>query len=397
MAKNTQRGYLVFIKIYLCLALALIALRYQIARDIGLHDYATLRAAGFFIGASYDSVLALFPIAIIFLTGVVLAEPFILGGLLAGFLAWLINLAGLAYFRFYGSTLEWWVARSHWSDIFYVSGSGIILCSSLGVLVSLIFLSVSFYPSISWGHGRRRLLSRARMAVVGLVIVALALLIKKNLGMARGINFGGQNRGSILSSQILFRWFKDAGKNRVGLADAGDKQKDNLTAQEAKKVLEHYASSEGASFLPSYPAELRTLPSRQEVAAIRKAIGIPADRRPSIIFLFVESLRSYELAHPGLGPKIFPNLSRYLKSNAIVFEQAYVSQLTAGETVKGEFAAQCSMLPDSFGPAAYIAHPTAKIDCIQSLLKDAGYQTVWVNGFTTSFHLGFKHLTQQVC
>ena len=88
---------------------------------------------------------------------------------------------------------------------------------------------------------------------------------------------------------------------------------------------------------------------------------------------FLESVRSYELEHPKIGPSIFPRIREHIAQRGQTFRQAYSSSFEAGQTVRGQFSAFCSMLPNIGGAATYIAHTTLSIFCIQDYLKEQGY------------------------
>ena len=104
------------------------------------------------------------------------------------------------------------------------------------------------------------------------------------------------------------------------------------------------------------------------------------------MYLFLESVRSYELEHPKIGPAIFPRIREHILRRGQTFRQAYSSSFEAGQTVRGQFSAFCSMLPNIGGAATYIAHPTLSIFCIQDYLKNLGYRQSWMNSHHSGYH-----------
>lgn len=140
---------------------------------------------------------------------------------------------------------------------------------------------------------------------------------------------------------------------------------------------------------PAWPLLSRVEIDKDAVGALRDYLGMPRDRPLNFMIFFWESLRTFELLHPELGPKIFPRLRAILDKHAILFTHGHSSSITAGQTVRGEFAAMCSQISNVGGAAEYVAHPGIRAFCLQSYFKENGYENLWISGFVKSFHNKF--------
>src|SRR5262249_22203778 len=140
------------------------------------------------------------------------------------------------------------------------------------------------------------------------------------------------------------------------------------------------------SYESDYPL-VRDLPVHPEhTQRLRADLGLPADGPIHIVVLFVESLRDYEFDDPQLGPAVFSRLQPLLARHGLRFTQPYSSGQTAGQTARGMFSTLCSMLPNSAGPAAYLAFTTLRIECLPQVLKSNGYRTAHFDPFRATFH-----------
>src|SRR5207302_9166014 len=117
----------------------------------------------------------------------------------------------------------------------------------------------------------------------------------------------------------------------------------------------------------------------RDTESLRRRLGLPAAGPVNVVIVFCESFRSYELEDPVLGPRLFPHLTGWMKGHGVVFRQAYSSALSAAQTVRGQFATQCSMLPNVGGPATYIAYPGLHVSCLGDVLGKHGYSTMWLS------------------
>ena len=151
----------------LTLALAFIfasflLLRLQLVSSLGL-SWQQAQFSGFWIGLNFDLLVALLSLLLAQVTMPLLGGRAVL--LWAGFalFAWLAALSNAAYVAFFGSQLDLWVVKNHWTDIAAVSeGSSRLLVAPI-VLLSCLFLFAAFWlmrrvfpPHRSWPWALRR-------------------------------------------------------------------------------------------------------------------------------------------------------------------------------------------------------------------------------------------------
>lgn len=373
---------------------SLVLLRWQIVRDLKL-DVAHAREAGLYLGLVYDAAAATLAFGIGRLLGVLPVWP-LLTMRVSLILVWLAVAGNTIYFRFFNAPLEWWTVTLQWRDLYEVYGSAGALGSSALIIASAVLaFGAAMLAEAGYGWSFGRVVERG---VMGACLVALALFIKQSPVWTKSVYVGHQHRGSIVSNQVLFRWWSDVTRKYadapVRRGDGGLRPREQAK-QEAPAALAAYRDHRGAGDPFAYgaasttqhgPLEVGLAPDKARTKALREALGLPVDKPISVVFLFVESLRLYEVLHPEIGPAIYPHLRSVLLTKSLFFKQSYASGLTAGQTVRGQFSTQCSMLPDSSGPATYLAYPTVSVRCLPSLLKEQGYQTLWMNSFKTTFH-----------
>jgi phosphoglycerol transferase MdoB-like AlkP superfamily enzyme len=200
-----------------------------------------------------------------------------------------------------------------------------------------------------------------------------------------------------VSDQILLAWAKEgmrgprpghAGRDPVALHAElrGDVERSRATLL----AFREYGAKGGALPVvsaPGGPSLVREIaPGADETRALRERLGLEGDEAPNVILLFLESVRSFEIDHPELGPLIFPRLRKVLEEHAIYFPQAYSSAAGAGLTVRGQFSSLCSGLPDMLGPPTYLTRYDIGLTCLPALLRSNGYRTFWISSQDSGFH-----------
>lgn len=386
------------------LMLALTILRAQLAREL---DYGPVDAVRFgAISGLFRDGLAL-AVAMLVGTGLWaltgLRRP--LGWSLGAVLVFVASAANVLHFRFFGMPLDWWIVRLHWRDLLLVKGSALQLADSALVAVASLTLVLAIgvanllppltqlpqAPTESGGElTRRRWRLALRLGVAGLLIATFAWRVPIWLG------FHGGTRP--LNDSVLRIWleqnFRDGLYSGVG-ADWSERLGPGGGVQDAARLLVEYRDAESGASMQGASGDHSETPwpllqtfsvSPELVRSRREMLGLPTERPPHVVVLFLESVRAFELLHPELGPLVFPRLRALLERHAIVYRQAYSSSIIAGETVRGQFTALCSMLPNALGAATYIAHTTVRLHCLQEFLARAGYQTSWMNSFRKNFH-----------
>lgn len=371
-------------------------LRQQLLLDLDM-TLAQGFTAGIGLGLFYDVAISfLAPVAGWLLAGA-LGLPRANFWAAGALLIWLTTLSNVLYFRFFRGPLDWWVVSLHWRDILVVRGSAGELALSWPILASAAFLVAALVWVLRPAEQRRTRIERgfaprAAALAAGLGLFVLMLLFRQSPVWFNIVNYAWMDRmkiGTVLNTQTLVRWWEQTHGN-----ESRYRERRKLSFAEGKDSAHWLAqyrdfSEESVPTAPKqgdWPLLTQVSPDPKETRAFRYRLGLPSDKPVNVLFLFLESVRAFEIDHPVLGPKIFPGLRSVLASNSIYFTQAYTSALTAGQTVRGQFTTLCSMLPNITGPAPYIAHPTVRVDCLQSIFKNAGYRTAWINSEIKTFH-----------
>ena len=237
---------------------------------------------------------------------------------------------------------------------------------------------------MKWG-GRIRALSTS------LGILIALLLLRQSPIWFKWKDATTIHEDSVVASQILTVWFNELFSDRYdSYWGKGDQLSGNPTLVLAS--YRDYQEDESGRYSPVTQVEplYRNYGASEDQAKRwRSQLGLPQEGQLNVVILFVESLRAYEVMHPVLGKEVTPNLRKLFDGGSIAFSQAYSSSFKAGQTVRGQFSTLCSMLPNVIGPAAYIAFSTVSIECLPSVLKDRGYQTIWMNPNNRTFHNKF--------
>ena len=394
---------------------ALVAIRMQMVSDMGL----TIRQAfetGFWAGIFYDLAAT---IAIVATANFANLWKRSLGNTLYGlamFVLWLVTMANGLHFRFFGVRLDWWVVKLHWRDFTAVQGSaaelgntGLIWISTICFLIALplrFFAHESqFPPRLAAFFETFRLRAPFYRLLFVSLLAALAALFN-----AIPRNWRKPAGHGIHAQQILRIWWHEWTTKKTRFAAQGvwmgslPDDTSDLPLDEPTVDLAAYRDyRDGGPMLyaeatpledghdlkskdPAFPLVQDFQADAQLTQRLRQRLGLPATGPVHILTLFVESMRVYELLHPDLAPIIYPRLRGILEKHALWFTQTYSSSFNAGQTVRGQFSTLCSMLPNVLGAATYIAHTTLRVHCLQEQLKNAGYNTLWMNSYQSTFH-----------
>ncbi|MED5465347.1 MAG: LTA synthase family protein, partial [Myxococcota bacterium] len=293
---------------------------------------------------------------------------------------WLAAVANTLYVRFFDTPLNWWVVKLHWRDIFVIHDSATELSVSWMLPGSFALAACALIINARAYRPNNASASRWWRAAHTLGL-ALALLV-----LWRGPAWMHvRDNNPLLRDNIVRAWAVQTSRSRLfqGVSTEWLKELDGAESGDPTLVLSAYRTGQPQKPPPLY----REIPSAPEhTHALRAQLGLPEKGPVHVFLLFAESLRTYELDHPTIGPAIFPNLRRRLQKNGVYFSQAYSSSFTAGQTVRGQFSTLCSMLPNIAGAATYIAHTSLRVTCIQEFLRQHGYTTAWLNSFQSSYH-----------
>jgi hypothetical protein len=390
---------------------AFVLLRHQTVADLEL-GYADALGLGLSAGLIYDVVAVMVVGAVGLLAGYVLPRLRWYVWLSAAFVVWLASLANLLYFRFFGGALEWWIVKFYLSDVPAVASGAFALALSWPIWLSgTLFGAAAVAAKLICGPGgrvpRRR---RRRFLAQAIALFAASILLRETpswLGLALEERTHAMLREQVLQSWLreltsggdgqTWNWREAAARARQGRGEIG-----SLTREEQNRILgvlnsyrKYREPQRDRGGTPASPSEglnpevtlyRRLEPAGEDVNQLRARLGLAVDRNINVIVLFVEALRALELQHDVLGPLILPNLRRVLLEHGVLFTQAYSSSFSAGQTVRGQFSALCSMLPNITGVATYIGYSTFRVPCLAELFGGRGYETLWFNSHLKTHH-----------
>jgi phosphoglycerol transferase MdoB-like AlkP superfamily enzyme len=379
---------------------ALVAIRFRLVEDVGA-PLAIAWHLGLGIGLVTDFVTAVFPAAVALIVWRLAPRAaFVAWGVLA-FVVWGFATANAVYFSYFGTRLELWVVASHTSDLPTVRHS---IMPLVGARILAFGVAIVLAACIAALVASRRAPSaapldvRARASRIGAVALGIALVALVGLtGLKRTVGDGS----AILAEQVFASWVETAfnirrhtpltrrGMERV-LGDIATLDPvvpaTVLAALRDGKLENEPVPDQRAPADAKWPLYVERTVDPALTSELRRKLGLPPEGRINIIVLFLESVRAFEYLHPEIGPLIFPELRNVVAKHGLAFPVAYASATDAGETVQGQLATLCSMLPNTDGPPAYIAYPHLRIRCLQELLKEHGYATTWISGGYKNFH-----------
>lgn len=338
--------------------------------------------SGLVWGLYYDAVMSLFALVVTLVLGRVHAFLGAIGGGVWIAFTWCASLANLLHIRFFEAPLNWWVLEEHFSDLFVVQDSaksfalhGAVWLSLLGVLASIVINTKLSY----------RLKQCAKP--MALTAVMLVVLLVSWRGPA-WLNIS--ENGALLGDHIVRAWLLQNTRTKLFQGASSDWLKEIQKRDERSEEggwLSAYRDGKTSRTSGDSSLSVELPPSNDRaLKEARAQFGLPTDGAIHVVYLFLESVRAYELEHPEIGPEIFPRIRGHIAERGLHFEQAYSSSFEAGQTVRGQFSSFCSMLPNIGGAATYIAHTTLSIFCIQDYLRENGYRQGWFNSHHSGYH-----------
>jgi phosphoglycerol transferase MdoB-like AlkP superfamily enzyme len=108
----------------------------------------------------------------------------------------------------------------------------------------------------------------------------------------------------------------------------------------------------------------------------------------NVIVVIMESVRAYECGFAGAVSSFTPEMDR-LAAAGLVFPNFYAN---GSSTERAEFSILASALPNPAGTAVYILNPHLDVVTLPEILKNSGWSTHWLNGFSADFHQKRKFL-----
>ena len=369
------------------LALILLFLAYALSRfdtleHLGL-SYSDGLESGLAWGLYYDGVMALVALLITLGLGLVHRSLGMWGGAGWVLFTWCAGLANVLHVRFFEAPLNWWVIERHLSDLFVVQDSANSFTLHPSVWASLICALLAIVPLVKLSD----LFRMGPRGFGGVILLALVTLVGWR-GPA-WLNISDNN--PLLGDQIVRAWLLQNTRSKL-FQGAQSQWVDAVTKREGEGAefgwLRAYREGGVApsQLTPSPDLEIQLSFAPHDVLERRALLGLPESGPIHVVYLFLESVRAYELEHPEIGPLIFPRIREHIKNRGLNFKQAYSSSFEAGQTVRGQFSSFCSMLPNIGGAATYIAHTTLSIFCIQDYLKGLQYTQAWFNSHRAGYH-----------
>ena len=379
--------------LFVVLIVLLGVLRVQLVFDVGV-PLRRAWALGLACGVLLDLAMALGVVGAAvaigrWRPGVAYCAAVVMSVVLVGFTA-----ANVAYFDYFDTRLEAWVVASHFRDLPTIRGSVQNVLAAPALLACIVGLPVLFLGLTSV---RRSSTARRISASVGCALIVASLTVALGATAAKRRIVNGS---SILAEQLFVVWVEGA----AGL----------LPAQELARASLEQTLRDAAALDPAVPGlvlatlrdwnpEADPVPGGPELSAprslvrerrpdpahtraLRERLGLPAAGPIHVIVLFLESVRAFEMEHPDIGPLVFPRMRARLARQALRFPVAYSSPHEPGQTVQGQLATLCSLVPNFGGAAAYIAHPYLRVKSLAEAARDHGYHTMWISGGKENFH-----------
>ncbi|MCC7443013.1 MAG: LTA synthase family protein [Bdellovibrionales bacterium] len=363
--------------------------------------------SGLYVGWMSDLAVALLPLSLGLLLAGLARLPLRWAYAVVTVVLWIPLAANVLHFRFFQTSLALWVIRDHWTDLSMLGGSAGSLwrtwplaLAAVAAAGSIALAARTYGParSVRSLAGLRGALSRvplpAWQTAGALAVLVSALLLRQSPVWFGWIYVGERHRGNVLTNNVLVQWWAQA-TEELRPSGTADNVSDRAARGQASELLVKYRDFSDQGVRPAqprltqgteWPLLRRFEPDAAEGARLRAELGLKPEGPVNVLFLFLESVRYFEIGHPQIGPLIFPEIRRILAERSMEFRQAYTSGFIAGQTVRGQFTTLCSNVDAVIGPATYISHYTLRIQCLQNLFRNQGYTTAWINGFLTTFH-----------
>jgi hypothetical protein len=389
----TQIGQILFF-------LSFLPLRWRIGQELGWERAWT---EGVAVGFYFDVVVSFLPWCLGRALGTLSMRAEVVFRILLALFFWAAALANSLYFLFFQSKLHWWIVTDHWSDVLDVKGSVGQLSDSWTTVLSVVLCvgalalwCIGAPAEISRGRSRRRHWRLAEGLGALLVVLQLQQLplgsraaLRRMLGSAHDVN----ELRSVAYDHPIVSWITSVLPQREGPFATQGSVRLLALDEDGRRHPERWMAAfrdsfrqPPASYTGDEPLVRDFVPNPALSAEWRKILGFASDRRLNVVYLFVESFRSFEYRHPIIGPAVFPKLRERVARQAVDFTQAYSSVFAPGQTVRGLLTTNCSFLENLLGPATVIGNPLTEMSCVQEFLAKEGYLTFWLAAHRTTFH-----------
>lgn len=145
--------------------------------------------------------------------------------------------------------------------------------------------------------------------------------------------------------------------------------------------LKELAAHLPARMGPVDPARYK-LGTNPEFPLYREPVSPGGPKQPlNVVIVLMESFREAESGIGSGKADIAPNLDA-LAQQGIFVPNFYAN---AHQTVRGELATLCGLLPNYGSGQVYSIYPTLSTSCLPQLLAEHGYETHWVSAYDGSY------------
>jgi phosphoglycerol transferase MdoB-like AlkP superfamily enzyme len=342
--------------------ISLIFLRIDIAKS-SLVDIQTSVHLGLFVGIFKDVLL----IATSYVFSKFLSKKYWkLYFLFFTFLSWSSLLSFSMFFSFFKIPLTLDIIFYHFTDSTKVISSIKYFFSKQYLLLSLVFFiaHIIFVTRIFKSKTDTFLKRR----VIYLLLVVLFISLNQFPVWTRKVNIFNldslNSLDTIFSSEPFLDWFSQL----LNVANIRQHQSFDVSKKSYyKNILQKYSSKS------DWPYDYRS--DSHLSKRLKNFFGFNTNQNISVVYLFVESFRSYEFDHPIIGPLLYPELRKILSNHSIGFSHTYSSVFEAGQTSRGIWSVECSFFLNMGGVAPFILNPLIEQKCFPEILKKQGYKT----------------------
>jgi phosphoglycerol transferase MdoB-like AlkP superfamily enzyme len=363
------------------MSVAMYLIRLHLASSLNFETVVDRTNNGFRIGVFLDVVMILLALPLALLLNALTRIPMAIFLALHFTFYWFSSLANAVYFNFFQSRLYWWVIHEQGGDVQNISGSVISLLSNSLLLTSTVLFAASLFLVFrEFFHTRNIFRSRIVAVVFSCFSIWLVLFLHQSrfthtelFHKALATPVDSNEFFSPVREQIqevwVMGWLGQSGYEHRRIAFANNT---DFSPRETLQAFQAYQRDKDAVQLSS--------------KELKAQLGLDPETKPHVLIFFMEGLRSFEFFHPQIGPLIFPRLHQILGKHGVVFDQAYSSSLSAGQTVRGTFSTLCSFMPNLLGPATMILNPLIESHCLQKFLHQDSYHTMWLSTHLKEYH-----------
>jgi phosphoglycerol transferase MdoB-like AlkP superfamily enzyme len=387
-------------KSFLFLLLSLISIRFELITKMSFPQIKVI-AKHLGIGFFSDLYTIVLILSLSSLFAFIKKKYFRRSYVFFSFVIWGFALSNALYYKFFGSHLSWWIIEKHYSDASWIADTALSLSLSIPLAASVLFLVLSYFFIFKVKEEKRVFDLRKKTFQLKFLIIFILLAVAFLLLRQSPKWFNYKEKHTAFNSQLFNIWIAEAKKDSyvrrkndvlISFKSKKEIQEAVLRFKDTKnnfrekiKTLEKESITAQTLIDPQDPQE-----NPHGITPSRLALGYGKTVPINIIWVILESVRTYEFDHPEIGELVFPGLKSLLKTNGVYFKNFYTSSFGAGMSARGQFSMLCSSYPKMLGPGTYMMMGTLNFPCLTSILSDkkinSPYQTLSFMGFQSDFH-----------